>query len=71
MQANPKDGSYVARAFFMGQVGGIGSQTFGAVNTDILSYWDPGNGQPLVVANGDFYPSVVNYVTLSGYLEDC
>jgi hypothetical protein len=65
------DGSYTARASFMGQLGGIGSNTYGAVNTDILSYWDPANGQPLVIANGDFYPSVVNFVTLSGYLENC
>jgi hypothetical protein len=71
MTIYPNNGSYVARASFMGQVGGIGSQTFGAVNVDVLSYWDPGDGQPLIVANGDFYPSVVNFVTLSGYLENC
>jgi len=64
-------GSYLVRASFMGQLGGIGSNTYGAVNTDILSYWDSADGQPLVTANGDFYGSVSNYVTLSGYLENC
>lgn len=65
------DGTSTGRASFIGQVGGIGSQTFGALNADLLSYWDSSNGQPLVVANGDFYPSVINWVTLSGYLENC
>ncbi|HKD02107.1 MAG TPA: hypothetical protein VKB77_06755 [Terriglobales bacterium] len=65
------DGTYTGRASFIGQVGGIGSQTFGALNADLLSYWDSSNGQPLVVANGDFYPSVINWMTLSGYLENC
>lgn len=65
------DGSYTARASFVGQLGGIGSNTYGALNTDVLSYWDSANGQPLVIANGDFYGSVVNFATLSGYLENC
>jgi len=66
----PNDGSYTARATFIGKVGGIGSQTFGGVNEDFLSYWDPGS-QMLVISNGDFYNGAVNFVTLSGYLENC